>query len=159
MKDIAKRKEIDYTESDILLGVEIINKLKKVTEVLLYIKEHKNLKFSYILFHSTKENFLEYITEQKRDTDLAFHLSEKEDLYCLVCQETDIEGGYRFAERLMKSFNIDVDNSLDFYANILFVDSNKYDSMGVLFQLIDAFSEAKRQDPKWRKGQITYKTV
>lgn len=159
MKDIAKRKKIDYSESDILLGVDIIDKLKKVTDVLLYIKEHKNLKFSYILFHSTKKDFFSYIQKQKRDTDLAFHLSEEEYLYCLVCQETDIQGGYRFAERLMKSFNIDVDNSLDFYANVLFVDSNKYDSMGVLFELIDSYSEAKRQDPKWRKGQITYKTI
>jgi len=159
MTSISKRKEIDYTEQDLLLGVDIMRELKDVTDLLLHLKEHKNLKFSYILLHSTKDNFMDFIKEQKRDTDLAFHLSERESLYCLVCQETDVEGGYRFAERIMKSFNLDIDNSLDFYASVLFVDTNKYDAKNILFKLIDAFSESRRQDPKWRKGQITYKTI
>ena len=158
-KKTAIRKHIDYTEDDLNCGMLIFEKLEKVTKFLLHLKEHKNLKFSYILLHSTKPNFIDFLNETKRNTDLSFVLSEDKGIFCLVCQETDVEGGYRFAERIMSTLDIDVNSSCDSYASVLFINTNTYKTEQILFKLIDLFSESKSQDPEWRKGQITYKSI
>ena len=153
-----KRGHIAYNEKELLLGLKMIDRLEKVTDMMLYFLDRQHIKFTYILICADDENFESFLREEKRDTDLLIPMDREQTLYAIVCQETDIEGGYRFAERIIRLLDISEYREC-LYCSVLTVSSARYSVRQIVFRLLEAHLELKRKDPAERHTQIEFRTL
>ncbi len=139
-----RRPTLRFTESDIMLALAMNNKLEKPMELLYYLMiREKETPFVLILL-SAQDIALETILKQeKRDTDLLFEIDKEKNLYVLLCQETKVDGGYRFAERLVRTLVLD--NAHSIYCTEIEVRSTKYNIKEVIFKAIESYISARSQ--------------
>jgi len=134
------------------------DKLKKVTDMMLYFLDGQHIKFTYILISADDENFESFLHEEKRDTDILIPIDEKQILYAIVCQETDIEGGYRFAERIIRLLDIEKHREC-IYCSVLTVSSARYSTQQIVFRLLESYLALTKKDPAERRSQIEFSTL
>ncbi|MEA3491139.1 MAG: hypothetical protein U9R27_04490 [Campylobacterota bacterium] len=151
------RGRIGYDEEQLLLGIDMVDKLKTITEMMLYFLDQRQIKFTYILIRSDSDDFEAFLKEEKRDTDVLISLAEK-GLFVIVCQETDIEGGYRFAERLVRHLNMR-DNAKSLSCNVMTVSTTYYSVQHIIFRLLDSYHMFTMKDPDDRMGPIEFQTL
>ncbi len=156
-KDRIDRGHIEYNEDQLLLGIDTIDKLGKITEMMLYFLDKRQIKFSYILIHSDSDNFEAFLKQEKRNTDVLIPLANK-NLFAIVCQETDIEGGYRFAERLIRLLDME-ENAKSLSCNVMTVSTTYYDVNHIIFRLLDSYHMLNAKDPDDRIGSIEFQTL
>ena len=150
-----KRGHIAYTENELLLGLRMMDKLEKITDMMLYFLDKQHVKFTYILMCSEDKNFESFLREQKRDTDLLIPINEKQTLYAIVCQETDIEGGFVFAERIIRLLDIDEHCECP-YPIVLTVSSTSHSPQQIIFHLLEGYLALRKKDPAERHTQIEF---
>lgn len=92
--------------------------------------------------------------KEKRDTDILFEIDEEASLYAIVCQNTKIDGGYYFADRVLRSMILD--KGEDIYCTELEVRTTVHNIKYVILKLIETFIKSK-QDKK--QGEIVFKTL
>ena len=153
-----KRGHIEYSEKELLLGLKIMDRLEKVTDMMLYFLDRQHIKFTYILICAADEDFETFLQEEKRDTDILVPIDEKQTLYAIVCQETDIEGGYRFAERLIRSLNVERRREcVD--CTVLTVSSTRYSTQQIIFRLLESYLALSKKESAERRAQIEFSTL
>ncbi len=153
-----KRGQIAFTERELQLGLKMIDKLEKITEMMLYFLDRERVKFTYILLCADDENFESFLNKEKRDTDLLIPIDEEKTLYAIVCQETDIEGGYRFAERIIRLLEIDMHREC-LHCNVMTVSSTHYNAQAIIFHLLEAYLKLNKIDAADRRSQIDFQTL
>jgi len=146
---------LHFKSEEIVLAVNMIEKLEKTMEVLYYLMEHDGVE-SFVLLLVTAENIeinpiLEY---EKRDTDILFEIDKEEDIYVMLCQDTKVDGGYHFAERIIK--NIISKEGTDIYCVEVEVRSTRHEVKNVIFKLIETFIKAKVNN---KSNEIVYKSL
>lgn len=153
-----KRGHIAYSEKELLLGMKIMERLERITDMMLYFLDKQHVKFTYILICADDDNFESFLREEKRDTDLLIPIDEKQTLYAIVCQETDIEGGYRFAERIIRMLDISEHREC-LYCSVLTVSSTHYSVQQIVFRLLESYLALKRKDPAERHTKIEFRAL
>ena len=83
-----------------------------------------NRSFVLMLMTAKDIDLQALLTEEKRDTDILFEIDKEESLYVMLCQDTKVDGGYRFAERIIR--NILLDNGNDIYCTELEIRATHY---------------------------------
>lgn len=150
-----RRKSLRFKAEEILLAVNMIKKLEKTIEVIYYLMEHEDVE-SFVLLLITAKNvemvpILEYA---KRDTDILFEVDKDEALYVMLCQDTKVDGGYHFAERIIK--NIVSKEGTDIFCSEVEVRSTRYQVKNIIFKLIETFMKAKAEN---KTNEIVYKSI
>ncbi|MEA3455822.1 MAG: hypothetical protein U9R26_04895 [Campylobacterota bacterium] len=153
-----KRGHIAYTESELLLGLKMMDSLEKVTNMMSYFLDKQHIKFTYILICADDENFESFLRKEKRDTDLLIPIDKKQTLYAIVCQETDIEGGYRFAERIIRLLDIS-DHRECLHCSVLTVSSTRYSVQQIIFRLLESYLALAKRDAADRHMHIEFRTL
>ncbi len=153
-----QRGHIAFTEQELLLGLKMMEKLEKVTDMMLYFLDKEQIKFTYILMCSDDENFESFVRKEKRDTDLLIPIDIEQSLYVVVCQETNIKGGYHFAERIIRLLNIE-EHSECSYCNATTVSSARHSTKAIIFYLLDAYLKLSKMEPSERRTQIDFRTL
>ena len=153
-----KRGHIAYSEKELLLGLNMIDRLEKITDMMLYFLDRQHIKFTYILMCASDENFESFLREEKRDTDILVPIDEKQTLYAIVCQETDIEGGYRFAERIIRLLDIEKHHEC-LHCSVLTVSSTHYSTQQIIFHLLESYLALSKKEPAERRAQIEFSTL
>ena len=150
-----RNNNLKYTAKEIRLAVTMYKTLDDTLDIMFYLMQ-KNMENTFVLMLiSAKGLELEnLLKEQKRDTDLLYAIDEKEGIYAMVCQETKVDGGYRFAERLIE--HIDSAKGTDIYCAELEVRTNKYSTKDIIFRTMDTYLKAKHEE---RSGEIIFKSV
>ncbi len=151
------RGRIGYSEQQLLLGMDLLDKLENITEMMLYLLDRHKIKFTYIMIRSDDGNLEAFLREKKRNTDVLIPLNEK-GLFILVCQETDIEGGYKFAERLIRLLAVE-ENAECLSCNVMTISTTYYDTRYIIFRLLDSYHRNSLKDPNSRCGQIEFQTL
>ncbi len=73
------------------------------------------------------------LNKEKRDTDILYEIDKEESIYVMLCQDTKVDGGYRFAERVIR--NIQLDKGTDIYCTELEVRVRHYSPKQVVLKL------------------------
>jgi len=149
------KKDLRFNEVGIKLALSVLDKLEKPLELLFYLMRNENEKSFVIMLLSAEDVDLEsLINKEKRDTDILFEMDKERSLYALICQETKIDGGYRFAERMYKS--LAKEDAKDVYSVEIEIGSPKYTIKEVTFKLIETYLKALKDE---RKNEIIFHSM
>jgi len=142
-KKQSKRPQLRFNESEIKLALSVMGQLEKPIELMYYLMERENEESFVIIFLSGTGVEIESIIKlEKRDTDLLYTLDKGSNLFALICQETKVDGAYRFAERLMR--NLVLNNASEIYCSELEVRSTKHPVQEVIFKSIENYNKMKK---------------
>ena len=150
-----RKNSLRFKAKEIVLAVNMIEKLEKTIEVIYYLMEHEDVE-SFVLLLITAKNvdmtpILEY---EKRDTDILFEVDKEEEIYVMLCQDTKVDGGYHFAERMIK--HIISKEGRDIFCTEVEVRSTQYQVKNVILKLIETFMKAKSEN---KTNEIVYKSL
>jgi len=97
-------KSFKFKAEEIILAVDMIEKLEKTVDVVYYLMEHEGVE-SFVLMLMKADDIALYplLEDEKRDTDILFEINKEKGTYVLLCQDTKIDGGYHFAERMIRN--------------------------------------------------------
>ena len=105
--------------------------------------EHENEQSFVLMLMTAKDIDLHaLLNKEKRDTDILFEIDKEESLYVMLCQDTKVDGGYRFAERVIR--NILLDNGTDIYCTELEIKATHYSPKQVILKLLETFIKSKQ---------------
>ena len=155
-REIYDRNEnLKYTAKEIGLAVNMYKTLDDTLDIMFYLMQHNVENTFVVMLISAKELELKRLLEkQKRDTDLLYTIDEEEGIYAMICQETKVDGGYRFAERLLS--HIAAAKGKDVYCAELEVRTDKYSTKDIIFRTMDTYLKAKHEE---KSGEIIFKSV
>lgn len=150
-----KKHSLRFTGDDIVLTITLMEKLKNAIDIVYYLMDHQDEDEFVLLLMNAENAELEILLEEaKRDSDILFEIDKEKSIYAMLCQDTKVDGGYRFAERIIR--NIVSKDGTDIYCAELEVRSTSYNLKDVILKLVETFIKAK-QDGK--SGEIIYKSL
>ena len=150
-----RRPSLRFNESEIKLALAVIEKLEKPIELLYYLMEREQEKpFVLILISAEEVDLGKMLQLEKRDTDLLFEVDKEKNLFALLCQETKVDGGYRFAERILRTLLLDQAHSI--YCTEIEVRSTKYDIKEVIFKAIENYISINKEG---KDGEISFRSL
>ena len=147
-----RRNTVRFNAEEIALASKVIQIVKHPLEVVYYLlpKEQTNT-LLLILISAEDTNLHTLLQEEKRDSDLLFEIDKEKKLYAMICQDTQVLGGYKFGERLMRKVFLDGGKSI--YFSEVEVNPEGYPLKQVLLNLVDIYIVSKQ---KKRKDEIIF---
>ena len=144
-----------YNADELMLGINLYEKTESIIEVLYHLMKYGRLKsFSVILTHSPMDNFGDFLEKEKRDTDILIEVDSEKNVYALLCQETQVDGGYYFVRRLTQASRKFEKNKI--IATVTALESIRYDIKDVIFIILDSYLKLLEGDSK---HDIVYRTL
>ena len=124
------------------LALRLLEELEKPLEVLHFLMQRDEIGDLVIVLLSAPGGFdlKRMLEEQKRESDLMFELLPEENLYAVLCQNTDIEGGFQMAKRLKRHLDLAQQESI--IVELEIHKSVHYESKDILFKLFDLYVDA-----------------
>jgi len=150
-----RRNNLRYTAKDIILAVNMVEKLENTIDMMFYLM-NSNSDNAFVLMLITTDNIdlKKLLEKEKRDTDIVYDIDKDENICAMICQETKVDGGYRFAERIIRNINLDKGDNI--YCAELEVRTTKYSSKDIIFRIVDAFVKAVQLE---KSGDIIFKSI
>jgi hypothetical protein len=150
-----RKNSLKFDSKAITLAVNMIKQLEKTIEVVYYLMEHEDVEsFVLILLSAKNIDVDKLLKNEKRNTDLLFEIDKKESIYVMVCQDTKVDGGYHFAERIIK--NIHSNDGIDVYCSEIEVRSTQHEVKSIIFKLIETYMKSKVDN---KINEIVYKSL
>jgi hypothetical protein len=138
----AKKGDIRFTGDDISLAATMLDKISTTMEIIYYLMDRgEERSFVAILLSAQNIDLDKLIQEEKRNTDILFEVDKESSIYTIICQDTRVDGGYRFAERIMKRMLSE--DAKDIYITQLEVRTTRYDIKYIIFKLLEIFIKMK----------------
>jgi hypothetical protein len=151
----AIRHHIRFNGNDIALAAKMLDALSTTIEIVYYLMNRgEERSFVLMLVTAEKAEVGKILKEQKRDTDILFELDKEESVYAIICQDTKIDGGYHFGERVMR--HLKMKEAQDPYCIELEVRNTTYEIKYIIFKLMETYLQTKKEK---RSGEIVYKTI
>ncbi len=136
--------DISFPEEEVKLAKTMLDELQTTMEFFYYLMNHRDKSSLTIILLSADNMKLEHLLPKwKRKTDILFELDKVNNVYVIVCQSTDREGGRQFAEILMSNMKM---HGAD--ANYCVVsDSNKttFTFQDVIFKMVEKYVSIKEK--------------
>ena len=149
-----RRPNLRFTESEMKLVVSIMENMEKSLELMYHFLEKDPKKtFVMILVSANDANVEEVLIQEKRDTDLLFCIDEDKNLFSLICQETKVDGGYRFAERILGTLKRK--EAKDIYCIEIEVRNTKYSVKDFILRSAEKYIMAEKEK---RESEIHFHT-
>jgi len=134
--------QIRFTGDNISLAAKMLDKISTTMDIIYYLMTRGEERAFVIMLLSVKcEKTAQMLANEKRDTDILFEVDACKGIYTIICQDTKVDGGYRFAERIMK--NLKDNDAKDIYLTELEVRTTKHDVKYVIFKLIEMHIKSK----------------
>ena len=158
MKDrenYGRKNNLRYTAKEINFAVNMVKQLEDALDMMFYLMDRSS-ENSFVLMLIVADNVdLKTLLErEKRDTDIVYDIDKEECVCAMICQETKVDGGYRFAERIIR--NIIIDKGENIYCAEIEVRTSKFSAKDIIFRLVDAFVKARQEE---KSGEIVFKSV
>ena len=154
-ESVTHRNNIQFNGNDITLAAKILEKLSSTMDIVYYLMNRGDGHSFVLMLVSAKNIDLGTLLEkEKRDTDILFEIDKEESLYALVCQATKIDGGYYFAERLLK--HMQLDNAKDIYCTDIEIRTTNHEIKFVILKLIETYMKSKQEG---RSNEIVFKSL
>jgi len=150
-----KRGNIKFTAHDISMMATMLEKLSSTMDIMFFLMERKEESNFVTMLVSAQNIDLKGLVEQeKRDTDIMFEIDADEPLYAIICQDTKIDGGYHFAERLVRKAV--TSGGEEVYCTELEVRTTSHEIKYIIYRLMELFLQAKEAK---KHGEIVFKAM
>ena len=91
-----------FSGRELQLAVKMLDRLENTIDIIYYLMDNENQQaFVIMLLTANDIDLNALLAKEKRDTDILFEIDKEESLYVMLCQDTKVDGGYRFAERII----------------------------------------------------------
>jgi len=150
-----KRGNIKFTAHDISMMATMLDKLSSTIDIMFFLMERKEENnFVTMLVSAQSIDLKGLIDKEKRDTDIMFEIDAEEPLYAIICQDTKIDGGYHFAERLVR--NAVTSGGEKVYCTELEVRTTAHKIKYIIYRLMELYLQTKQAK---KDGEIVFKTL
>ena len=150
-----KKHSLRFTGDDIVLTITLMEKLKNAIDIVYYLIDHHDEdEFVLLLMNAQNIELGILLEEAKRDSDILFEIDKEKSIYAMLCQDTKVDGGYRFAERVIN--DIVSKDGTDIYCAELEVRSTNYKLRDVMLKLVETFIKTQKEG---KSGEIVYKSL
>ena len=146
---------LKYTAKEISLMLEVDKALEDVLDIMFYLMRNSR-EHSFVILLISAENIAlkKLLEKEKRDTDLVYDIADHDSICAMICQETEVDGGYHFANRIIQ--NIQEANGEEIYCVELEVRTSKYSNKDVVIRTVDSYLKAKHEE---KRGEVIFKTI
>ncbi|RRS31431.1 MAG: hypothetical protein P794_04020 [Epsilonproteobacteria bacterium (ex Lamellibrachia satsuma)] len=149
------RDNVRFNGNDIALAAVMVDKLGTTMDIMYYLMDHGEERgFVVMLVTGQSIDLKALLEKEKRDTDILFEIDKEASLYAIICQDTKIDGGYHFADRVVR--NMIVHKSENIYCTELEVRTTVHNIKYVIFKLLETFIKTKQNK---KQGEIIFKTL
>ena len=150
-----KKHSLRFTGDDIVLTITLMEKMKNAIDIVYYLIDHHDEdEFVLLLMNAQNIELGILLEEAKRDSDILFEIDKEKSIYAMLCQDTKVDGGYRFAERIIS--DIVSKDGKDIYCAELEVRSTNYKLRDVMLKLVETFIKTQKEG---KSGEIVYKSL
>jgi len=134
---------LKFNGHELEIVVKTLDKMQTTIDIIYYLMEHENAESFVLMAVTAKDVDLNLLLDkQKRDTDILFEIDKEESLYVMLCQDTKVDGGYRFAERIIQ--NIKSENGNESYCTVVEMKSTHYSPKQIILKLLETFIKSKQ---------------
>lgn len=138
-----RKKSLRFNGKEIQLAAKMLESLQTTIDIVYYLMEHEDEQTFVLMLVSAREMDLGTLLEnEKRDTDILFEIDKEDALYVMLCQDTKVDGGYHFAQRIIR--NIQAEKGKDIYCTELEIRSRNYSPKQVILKLLEIFVKSKQ---------------
>ena len=102
--------------------------------------------YSLILTMSNYEDFGNFLDKKKRRSDLLLEVDKENNIYALICSETEVGGGYYFYKRLSGDLYRNTEEEI--FASVLSVEAKVPDIWELVYDVTAPFIELSFNDFK-----------
>ncbi|MEA1954548.1 MAG: hypothetical protein U9O24_09175 [Campylobacterota bacterium] len=150
-----RRNNIRFDADDISLAATMLEKLSSTIEIMYYLMERgEERSFVFMLISADNADINQLLLNEKHNTDMVFEIDKEKAIYVVICQDTKIDGGYYFADRVVH--HLITDNADNIYCTELEIRVSTYDIKYIIFRLLEVYKEAVRDE---KEGNIIFKTL
>ena len=151
----ARKHSLRFNGDEVVLAVNMIEKLEKTIELIYYLMELGDEESFVLMMMTAKDvDIYKILDDGKRDTDILFQIDKEEDIHVMLCQDTKVDGGYHFAERIIKDILRKKGTAI--YCTELEVRSTNHHVKHVITKLIEIFMKSKLEN---KTSEIVYKSL
>lgn len=144
-----------FNGKEIQLAVKMLDELETTIDIIYYLMEQeKEQAFVLMLLTAKDVDLNALLNKEKRETDILFEIDKEESIYVMLCQDTKVDGGYRFAERVIR--NIQLDEGKDIFCTELEVRATHYSAKHVILKLLETFVKSKLTD---KSNEIVFRSL
>ncbi len=150
-----KQGHIRFDGNDIALAAAMLERLSTTIEIVYYLMSRGEER-SFVLMLVTAQNadIAALMDAEKRNTDILFEIDKERAIYAVICQDTKIDGGYHFGERVMS--HLQKIGAVEPYCVELEVRTTTYDIKYLIFKVIEEMLRAQKEE---RCGEIVFRTL
>ena len=150
-----RRKNSGVRESDIKKLIHLLDTIERGIELLYYLLDNKRQKsFVVALLSANNIDLDAHIQHQKRDTDVLFEIDRSENRFAILCQGTEVDGGYYFMQRLVKT--IEEKGGTEVYCSEIEVTDTTHPIQEIAFRLLNMYQRVKAQKAD---GEISFHSL
>lgn len=136
--------EVSFHENEVKLAQTMMDKLRTTVEFLYYLMDYRGkVSFTMITLSAKDIKLGGWLQKWKRQTDVLIEIDPVQNVYVLICQSTDREGGQKFAEILMS--NIGMNGGKDTYCVETELISTKHSIQEVIFKMVEKYISIKQE--------------
>ena len=144
-----------FTGKEIELAANMLKTLEPTIDIMYYLMDLEREQTFVLMLLSAKDIDLNVLlNKEKRETDILYEIDKEESIYVMLCQDTKVDGGYRFAERVIR--NIQLDKGTDIYCTELEVRVRHYSPKQVVLKLLETFVKSKQAN---KSNEIIFRSL
>ncbi len=144
-----------FNGKEIQLAVKLLDELQTTIDIVYYLMEQeKEQAFVLMMLTAQDVDLNTLLNNEKRDTDILFEIDKDEAIYVMLCQDTKVDGGYHFAERVIR--NIQLDEGKDIYCTELEVRATHYSPKHVVLKLLETFVKSRQLN---KSNEIVFRSL
>ncbi len=137
--------DVTFLEDEVILARTALDKLRTTVEFFYYLMDHRGLtSFTMVLLSADDLKLNKMLKKVKRHTDILFEIDKKNNVYMILCQSTDRDGGKEFAEILLS--NIKINGGHNIYCIVSELKTTKYTIQEVIFKMVEKYIITKEDE-------------
>jgi len=150
-----RKSDQGLNEKDIKRLIHLLDTLERGIELLYYLLDNNRQKAFVVSLLSADSIDLEAkIRYVKRDTDVLFCVDSSENLYALLSQGTEVDGGYYFMKRIVDT--VKEEGATNIYCSEIEISNTHHPIQEIIFRLLNMYQRAKA---KKADGEISFHTL
>jgi hypothetical protein len=146
---------LSFTGKEIELAANMLKTLEPTIDIMYYLMDlEREQTFVLMLLTARDIDLNTLLNKEKRETDILYEIDKEESIYVMLCQDTKVDGGYRFAERVIR--HIQLDKGTDVYCTELEVRVRHYSPKQVVLKLLETFVKSKQMN---KSNEIIFRSL
>lgn len=136
--------DLAFPENEVKLAKVMMAELKTTMEFFHYLMNHRGeSSLTMILLSADDLKLDNLLPKWKRQSDVLFELDKTNNVYVIICQSTDSDGGRQFAEILIS--NIRMHSNSNIYCVVSEPKAMKSSIQDVIFDMVEKYILIKEE--------------